>query len=848
MAKKREYRSKMAPVLWATALLYTPLAQALGLGALTVDSNLGQRLHAEIPLFAVHAADRHHIHVRIASEADFAAAGLRKSRALRAIDCAVRRTPSGGYDVILRSRQPVDVPFLHFLLKVRWPGGSLLHAYTAFLNPASGVTLLRAGAPRIQAVGMPSIHHPHASAMPAPPAAPATADTRTTVRRGETLWAVAMRTTAGRGTMPQTLEAFLRTNPQAFFHKNVNDLRAGAILTIPSRRTIRAISPQGATQWLAAQDAAWSHYKTVLAENPTRVPGTRAGITGRIASLHVLPPHREALKIEAAPLRDAGATATGTRQGGTGAAAAQIARLKRELAKTKRLMTLENSELAMLQDQAGQAHKVATAHAAVVGALGQAPHPVVARGVGKTVAKRPMQAARLAPVRHVMSPVRPLPPVAPPPSFLASLLTSERTPILGGLLVIVLAGGLLVIRRRRQTMAEFEESILSGGGLNSEGQMPDTAGLPKTPDVSFLSEFSQAGGVGAMHTDEVDPLAEADVYLAYGRDEQAEEILKEAVAKDGGRLELKVKLLEIYAQRHDRKTFEIVAEEIYAASEGRGPLWEKVEEMGRKLDPEHPLFRGDRREAAAGAEADDEPLVAAGLGDRIDFAAVARELEEVSAPRQSMPVLDDQEGGLEWSVAGGRSEPERPVTAEIGQPLSEPSVSAGGADDDQTALDFSLDLGHPSELVADDLKTSPTRSAAQDAQAEALDFEWNPSAPAAKSESAGAEDFAIQFDDEEMRNLTADDLNLKDVMIPPKAAERPFEILGTEGAQDEGELVIEAEESPGSDAVDTQLDLARAYMEMGDNEGARGILEEVRAEGSAAQRAVAEGLMGTIRV
>ncbi len=867
MAKNRRYRSRLAPVFWATALLYTPLAQALGLGPLTVTSNLGQPLQAEIPLLSFHRSDRHAVRATMASSADFAAAGLRKSRALRAIRARVQRAPGGGYELVLQSRRPMNEPFLHFLLRVRWPGGSLLHVYTAFLNPASGISLLTASS-------APPRARPIVSSMPPPVrvgrarlrvrrarlrvrrARPAT----TVVRPGQSLWAVAARTAPQGVAMPQTLEAFLRANPGAFLHKNVNELRAGAVLRIPTRRAIEAVAPHHAAVWLASQDAAWNRYKTRLANVPAIAKGGSPGLAGALGSARVLPANREPLRIEAAkltgPVTPGGGSA---KMAGAGSFGQRVQRLRKELQKTRRLMTLESQELALLQKQAAQRGK---------------PQPVAAGVIPKVGVKKPVRAMakppvkpRPQPIRHVVPPVRPLPPLQPAPSFLSMLMSSERTPILGALLVIVLGGGLLVIRRRRQTMAEFEESILSGGGLNSEGQMPDTAGLPKTPDVSFLSGFSQAGSGGAMHTDEVDPLAEADVYLAYGRDEQAEEILREASAKEPGRIELKLKLLEIYLQRNDKKTFEIVAEEIYAASEGQGPAWQKVEEMGRKLDPANPLFRGESSPGLSDEKlaGDEEGGALGGFGDRIDFAAVARELEEVSAPRRQASGLDDMDNILEWP---GSSE-----AAKAGE--AAPHRGAGpAASEDEGVLDFSVDLGRPSGLMEHGDERLPKVSAAEDAQAGGLDFQWDHSSPTAAGNTTTGDEFAIRFD-EEVQDFTAGDLDLTGAdtkgarsanglngaraMNGSRGAngkaegDLPFVLPGDE-ALEENEVVLEAENGAeggndaegDNDAVDTKLDLARAYIEMGDHDGARGILEEVRAEGSSIQRAQADSLIGSI--
>ena len=169
-------------------------------------------------------------------------------------------------------------------------------------------------------------------------------------------------------------------------------------------------------------------------------------------------------------------------------------------------------------------------------------------------------------------------------------------PILLG--VVVLASALLgfvYLRRRRKAENEFEESILASQAMTMDnattrgatGQTSATA-----PESSILSDISQ-GNLANVHTDEVDPVAEAEVYLAYGRDETAEEILKDAVAKHPQRQELKIKLLEIYFHRKDVKAFETLAEEVYAAVSGKGgKLWEKVEDMGSKLSPANPMFRG----------------------------------------------------------------------------------------------------------------------------------------------------------------------------------------------------------------------------------------------------------------
>jgi len=203
-------------------------------------------------------------------------------------------------------------------------------------------------------------------------------------------------------------------------------------------------------------------------------------------------------------------------------------------------------------------------------------------------AKKPVVAAKPAPA-----------PAVPEEGLLDGILASVMdNPILLGLLGALGAlgagvGGMYAYRRRRASQ-EFSESILSSSSLSSEASITDGSGQAAASDTSFLSDFSQ-GGMGNIHTDEVDPIAEAEVYLAYGRDEQAEEILKDAIVKDPARQELKGKLLEIYFQRNDVAGFETLAEELYAALEGKGgKVWDKAEEMGQKLSPSNPMFRGGK--------------------------------------------------------------------------------------------------------------------------------------------------------------------------------------------------------------------------------------------------------------
>ena len=188
---------------------------------------------------------------------------------------------------------------------------------------------------------------------------------------------------------------------------------------------------------------------------------------------------------------------------------------------------------------------------------------------------------------------------------------------LGGVLWWMLAGG----GRRKRSGAALDDSLITGGDIQPNTVIGDASGgSVNTGDTSFLTDFSQAG-LGTIDTHDVDPIAEAEVYMAYGRDAQAEEILKEAINNNPDRHEIRVKLLEIYAARHNTATFEAVAGELYAALGSKSsPLWDKACEMGRSIDPTNPLYGGVQSSAAPAAAVATVAATAAVAGGAVTFA------------------------------------------------------------------------------------------------------------------------------------------------------------------------------------------------------------------------------------
>ena len=147
-------------------------------------------------------------------------------------------------------------------------------------------------------------------------------------------------------------------------------------------------------------------------------------------------------------------------------------------------------------------------------------------------------------------------------------------------------------KKREKNLADFEQGIMTSGGLKANTVFGNTGTASvDTGDTSFLTDFSQSASGGMIDTNDVDPIAEAEVYMAYGRDAQAEEILKDAISKEPKRYELHLKLLEMYAASKNMSAFETISGELYTTLGASDPTWAKVAAIGIKLEPNNPLYQ-----------------------------------------------------------------------------------------------------------------------------------------------------------------------------------------------------------------------------------------------------------------
>ena len=383
---------------------------------------------------------------------------------------------------------------------------------------------------------------------------------------------------------------------------------------------------------------------------------------------------------------------------------------------------------------------------------------------------------------------------------------SQNSLLLPGLGVAALAAGLgfWMLRRRRREDDGFSDSIsadeFSANSLfgTTGGQSVDTMTGAST-QITTISESTPT---------EVDPIAEAEVYIAYGRETQAEEILREALKRQPERQAIRLKLLEIYSGRKDTVAFGQMAREMHDMTGGLNEEWSKVVQMGAALDPDNALYGDGTADLAApspvaspaadvgGMAAAGAAAVAAGVAGMA--AAAEPQHVEPEAPAVSSPSMDEGlafDGGYNKPAGEAESKPVQTFQSTRSGPLSAmPGVELPSLD-----LDAPLDLDEGPSTVTDlNIDTTITES---------LDM----------GHASGGE---------------GDGLGAIGLDLSPSTISGPITMSGAASSQWQ--------------EMASKLDLASAYVEIGDKEGARELLEEVINGGDAAQQQRARELLADL--
>jgi len=652
--------------------LSSPELHAAGLGRLNVQSALGQPLRAEVEVTSVSRDEAPTLSVRLASQSAFRQANLDFNPALAAMRFSLEKRGETSYVVRITSLQPVNEPYLDLLLELSWATGRLLREYTVLLDPPSlraapevvpPAAIAQAPAPApAPTAAAPATAAPAPSAVtPAPAAraaaAPVTADGYN-VKAGDTLGKIAQQNKAPTVSLDQMLVALFRSNPNAFVGDNMNRLLAGRTLTIPSAADAEAISVADARREVIAQSRDFAQFRSRLAQAaaggatsvaPAPAAAGQGQITAKVEDRAAPAKGGDQLKIAktepSPPASVAAARAQDeevARQRALKEQEDRAAELKKTNEALKKALELQSKSGAQAQRQAEP--KAAASPAPQATAAAPTPAPVAAVPVpppAPTPAPAPVAAVPVPPPAPAAAPVEsskaeapaavpaappaapkaevakkgPVAPPAPPPEpSLVEQLTSPY--VLGGAgaaLIALLVGLNLYRRRKLETGNTFKET---GDGLRANSLFGST-------------------------------------YIAYGREEQAEDILKEALRVQPDRHAARVKLLEIFSRRGDKGSFDSLMVELKSRTGGSGDDWDRAIKLGRAFDPGNPMYAGASSDVAPRGPSTElrlNPATAGGrpstLGGGVAAAALAKTTQPARRePLQSMDLSVDSRQG-----------------------------------------------------------------------------------------------------------------------------------------------------------------------------------------------------------
>ena len=822
---------------------------AAGLGKLSVMSAMGQPLRAEIELLSVQPDEIGTIEAKLASAEAFRQARIERAMGLSDLQITVDKRANGQPVVRITSATPVNDPFVDLLIELNWSSGRILREYTVLLDPvrdskpaepARAAPVLPTASP-VAAPAEPAARPAQVAASAAKPAVADTGDkTYGPVKAGETLRAIAAKVAPPDVSIDMMVAALYQANQDAFARNNLNLLKRGKVLNVPDRdAAMLANSPSQARKLIEQHSAAWHEMQNRVADQAARnvAEPARQEPAGKGKIVAAKPEQKPA---EATPAKDVLKLSKGEPAKADGKSAQRVQALEEEVAAKARA-------LQEAQDRVNQLEKTVQDLQKLMELKAKAGAPAPAEKSGPAAAPAVAQPEPPKPEKpQVKAPVE-VP--AEEPGFLSSLLANPL--YLGGAIAALVLAGLLWIvmlgKRRRKGLSNFEQSVMTGGDQFKTSIFKTTGGKTERSTVTqsgVATDFSRLG-LGSIDTHEVDPIAEAEVYMAYGRDAQAEEILKEALSKDPGRSEIVLKLLEIYATRQDTASFETQASELYAnLGDPTSTAWQKAAEMGRKLDPNNPLYR-------VFGEA---PSVPAGVSDLDDLMIAEPEpMAETSfAPESEPEAKDETQSVVEQAAVGMPSQEALPDLEFEVAPAAELEPVESAFDEVKEYPAFGVSAEPPLQ-VEEEAKLP-------DFDAEGLmELPEEPGPVELSSPAAEEPELAVGLDElTELTELELPEPELSTV-VPDQLPELDFSgiDLELEAPAEEPAPEAAAVEAPALDMppdidpdlleeVNTKLDLARAYLEMGDKEGAREILEEVLKEGDGQQKQEAEKLINSL--
>ncbi|MDR2172970.1 MAG: LysM peptidoglycan-binding domain-containing protein [Burkholderiales bacterium] len=906
--------------LLVTALALSQSVLALGLGRLTVQSALGQALNAQIDLMGTRE-EFSELTAKIAAPSLYQEKDLVYQAVLTRTRVTLEYRADGSAFLKIVSSQPITEPYIDLLVEANWPAGHAIREYTILLDPpaagqpepimpAQQATV--AARAQARAAEAPAATETTTSAAsptprvrprPTPPSRASEAyvsasEDGYTVQRGDTLSGIAQAYKTDDITLNQALAALYEANPSAFAGRNMNRLRTGAVLQIPSHEEMAATDTREAGRVVRVQVAEWRNYLGEVASQPVPVrPGS--GATTAEGAITPQPTIVEGAERDRDQLVVSAGSGTRGDRGQAGAAAAlaaanaaanasaeeklalekalneeksRVRDLEETVKKLQQAMDLKNEQLARMQAQAeqlGKDRQAALQQQERDAARQQQERDDAARQQQERDAAARQQQERDAAARQQQErddaarqqqerddaarqqqerdaaarqqqeqqevtpppppprpqpPQRQQPPPPPPPpekGFLENVLeaASENMMLLLAAIGLLVAGGGFFAYRRRRAEEVAVDSLFgatttstttTGGTMTPHSSLSSVAGSgtargpsnAMASSNSILSEFSREG-LGSIDTGEVDPLAEADVYLAYGRAQQAEEILQDALKRGPDRQDVFLKLLEVYADQKKTTEFEAAAKQLQDLTQGKGEYWQRAVTIGQRLLP----------------------------GSTI-FATTTTELMEDEITSTNIATEPLQVGGQEVDPRGFAPMESKSI-AERAADIANRAVQARGIPTQPPPKDFTFGMETASaqedfgvDLDLEELSRFKNYGKAEEQVDITTTTKTQPD---------------IEFNLDELDSPPQIDEEKEPLPRAPSLADLDFS-ENDSIAEDISPSIIEGQ---WHDAA-TKLDLARAYQATGDVEACREILQEVLQEGDEQQKAEANVILQSL--
>jgi len=754
---------KIAAVVFSLGCVQASSVVALGLGEMTLGSYLNEPLRAHVDLLDLGGLHEDQIRVRLATPDDFKRMGVDRAYFLTSLSFHVEIDDSGRGRIVVTSEEPVLEPYLDLIVEARWPSGRLLREYTVLVDPpvfdqATPVVSASARVAEVSGVPAPAKKKQevvastgtrvdirqsqlapgemptrayNADAAPAP-----VSGTRYMVHRDDTLWRIASRARPGNASVHQTMLEIQRLNPDAFIGGNINLIKSGYIIYLPSENDIGSGSEPEALAEVRKQSEDWRQGRPSSTSRPSLRISAEPQDAPVAAAGSVAP------AVPAAPGAASSETAVET-EGDVAELQQRLASMEQQLETLQRIVDIKDNQIAALQTAVAggtapaavegetaatgeNAAASATDVTAAVDTIAEVPAEAVPAVPAEAVTEVPAEALPEAPTAApvevaesepapVVEAPAPVEPAAVAPATAATEesqgLFSKLWYILGAIVLGVL--GIFYLRRRGRGDEAAEAEALAPRDVFADVELKEQAleveDTAQPLDEAAVAKPGQRGYGERKHDEYVsddasDALAEAEIYIAYGRFPQAIDLLKNALVSDPDNASYRLKLLQLYVETGNRSAA-----------------------MQQLVELES-------------------------IGDSQSIAAARTALEGSAAPaaRESF-ATEGSQSDTDWLADSG----------------------------DSLESDFSgLEI-----------------------------------------EDAGAGSYEDELD------LSAD-----------------FEDAELVSGRTEEDLVFAAESS----GLSTKLDLARAYIDMGDEDGARQILEEVAAEGNEEIQAEARALLERI--